>query len=41
LYDLRAVPFDEIGRILGQSTDATKMVVGRAREGSGRPSGRR
>ncbi|MER5532540.1 hypothetical protein [Streptomyces mirabilis] len=43
LYDLCVVPFDGIGRILGQFTDATKMVVGRARreEGCGRSSGRR
>ena len=31
LHDLFAVPFDEIGRILGNSTDATKMLASRAR----------
>ncbi|MEV8630776.1 sigma-70 family RNA polymerase sigma factor [Streptosporangium sp. NPDC051023] len=31
LHDLFAVPFDEIGRILGKSTDATKMLTSRAR----------
>ncbi|TMR91047.1 sigma-70 family RNA polymerase sigma factor [Nonomuraea basaltis] len=31
LHDLFAVPFDEIGRILGKSTDATKMLASRAR----------
>ncbi|TDV57855.1 sigma-70 family RNA polymerase sigma factor [Actinophytocola oryzae] len=31
LHDLFAVPFDEIGRILGRSTDATKMLASRAR----------
>jgi RNA polymerase sigma-70 factor (ECF subfamily) len=31
LHDLFAVPFDEIGRILGKSTDATKMIASRAR----------
>ena len=31
LHDLFAVPFDEIGRILGKSADATKMMTSRAR----------
>ncbi|QKW08286.1 sigma-70 family RNA polymerase sigma factor [Streptomyces sp. NA04227] len=31
LHDLFAVPFNEIGRILGKSTDATKMLASRAR----------
>ncbi|MGW3493005.1 sigma-70 family RNA polymerase sigma factor [Streptomyces sp. NPDC001020] len=31
LHDLFAVPFDEIGRILGKSTSATKMLASRAR----------
>ncbi|WP_199545692.1 sigma-70 family RNA polymerase sigma factor [Streptomyces sp. N35] len=31
LHDLFAVPFDEIGRILGKSTDAAKMMASRAR----------
>lgn len=31
LHDLFAVPFDEIGRILGRSTGATKMLASRAR----------
>ncbi|MFF0106044.1 sigma-70 family RNA polymerase sigma factor [Streptomyces hirsutus] len=31
LHDLFAVPFDEIGRILGKSTNATKMLASRAR----------
>ncbi|MFI6941870.1 sigma-70 family RNA polymerase sigma factor [Streptomyces sp. NPDC050418] len=31
LHDLFAVPFDEIARILGKSTDATKMLASRAR----------
>ncbi|OPC83976.1 RNA polymerase subunit sigma-70 [Embleya scabrispora] len=31
LHDLFAVPFDEIGRILGKSADATKMLASRAR----------
>ncbi|MFF0312614.1 sigma-70 family RNA polymerase sigma factor [Streptosporangium sp. NPDC004379] len=40
LHDLFAVPFDEIGRILGRSADATKMLASRARRkvrGTGRP----
>ena len=32
LHDLFAVPFDEIGRILGKSTDAAKMIASRARK---------
>lgn len=42
LHDLFAVPFDEIGRILGKSTDATKMLASRARRkirATGRPTG--
>jgi RNA polymerase sigma-70 factor (ECF subfamily) len=31
LHDLFGVPFDEIGQILGRSTDATKMLASRAR----------
>ncbi|MGH6657224.1 MAG: sigma-70 family RNA polymerase sigma factor [Actinocrinis sp.] len=31
LHDLFAVPFDEIGRILGKSADAAKMTASRAR----------
>ncbi|MBF9070718.1 sigma-70 family RNA polymerase sigma factor [Streptacidiphilus fuscans] len=31
LHDLFAVPFDEIGTILGKSTDAAKMLASRAR----------
>ncbi len=31
LHDLFAVPFDEVGQILGKSTDATKMLASRAR----------
>ncbi|NEA35745.1 sigma-70 family RNA polymerase sigma factor [Streptomyces sp. SID13031] len=31
LHDLFAVPYDEIGQILGKSTDATKMLASRAR----------
>jgi RNA polymerase sigma-70 factor (ECF subfamily) len=31
LHDLFAVPFDEIGPIIGKSTDATKMIASRAR----------
>ncbi|WP_405608953.1 sigma-70 family RNA polymerase sigma factor [Streptomyces sp. NBC_01511] len=31
LHDMFAVPFDEIGRIVGRSTDATKMLASRAR----------
>ncbi|MEW2329667.1 hypothetical protein AB0880_17860 [Micromonospora chersina] len=44
LHFLFAVPFDEIGRILGKSTDATKMLAsaaGRCRRlpGGGSPHG--
>jgi RNA polymerase sigma-70 factor (ECF subfamily) len=41
LHDLFAVPFDEIGQILGRSTDATKMLASRARRkvrANGRPA---
>ena len=41
LHDLFAVSFDEIGRILGKSTDAAKMLASRARrkvQGAERPS---
>ena len=31
LHDMFAVPFEEIGQILGKSTDATKMLASRAR----------
>jgi RNA polymerase sigma factor (sigma-70 family) len=31
LHDMFAVPFDDIARILGRSTDATKMLASRAR----------
>jgi RNA polymerase sigma factor (sigma-70 family) len=31
LHDMFAVPFDEIGQIIGRSTDATKMLASRAR----------
>ncbi|SCX93902.1 RNA polymerase sigma-70 factor, ECF subfamily [Streptomyces sp. 136MFCol5.1] len=31
LHDMFAVPFEEIGRIIGRSTDATKMLASRAR----------
>ncbi|MFI9113552.1 sigma-70 family RNA polymerase sigma factor [Streptomyces venezuelae] len=31
LHDMFAVPFADIGRILGKSTDATKMIASRAR----------
>ncbi|MFB6704009.1 sigma-70 family RNA polymerase sigma factor [Streptomyces sp. NPDC056333] len=31
LHDIFAVPFEEIGRIIGRSTDATKMLASRAR----------
>ncbi|MFC9621285.1 sigma-70 family RNA polymerase sigma factor [Streptomyces sp. NPDC056930] len=42
LHDLFAVPFDEIGRILGKSTDAAKMLASRARrkvQATERPTG--
>jgi RNA polymerase sigma factor (sigma-70 family) len=31
LHDMFAVPFEEIGRIIGRTTDATKMLTSRAR----------
>ncbi|MGW5353894.1 sigma-70 family RNA polymerase sigma factor [Streptomyces sp. NPDC004031] len=31
LHDMFAVPFDEVGQILGRSTDAAKMLASRAR----------
>ncbi|WP_086722296.1 sigma-70 family RNA polymerase sigma factor [Streptomyces carpinensis] len=42
LHDLFAVPFDEIGKILGKSTAAAKMLASRARrkvQATERPSG--
>ncbi|MEV4534330.1 sigma-70 family RNA polymerase sigma factor [Asanoa sp. NPDC049518] len=42
LHDLFAVPFDEIGQIIGRSTDATKMLASRARRkvgGTSHPAG--
>ncbi|MBE1587307.1 sigma-70 family RNA polymerase sigma factor [Nonomuraea angiospora] len=41
LHDLFGVPFEEIGRILGRSADATKMLASRARRkmrGTDRPA---
>ena len=41
LHDMFAVPFDEIGQIIGRSTDATKMLASRARrkvQGTHRPT---
>lgn len=41
LHDMFAVSFDEIGQILGKSTDATKMLASRARrkvQGTHRPA---
>lgn len=41
LHDMFAVPFAEIGEIIGRSTDATKMLASRARrkvQGSARPT---
>lgn len=41
LHDMFAVPFAEIGQIIGKSTDATKMLASRARrkvQGSPRPT---
>ncbi|MFI6887046.1 sigma-70 family RNA polymerase sigma factor [Streptosporangium canum] len=41
LHDLFAVPFDEIGQILGRSTAAAKMLASRARrkvQGAGQPT---
>ena len=43
LHDMFAVPFAEIGQILGRSTDATKMLASRARrkvQDTPRPTGR-
>src|SRR4029453_3874668 len=31
LHDLFGVPFDEVGRLVGRSTDAAKMLASRAR----------
>ncbi|MFD4750843.1 sigma-70 family RNA polymerase sigma factor [Streptomyces rubiginosohelvolus] len=42
LHDMFAIPFQEVGRILGKSTAATKMVASRARRkvhASDRPAG--
>ncbi|GAA2333644.1 sigma-70 family RNA polymerase sigma factor [Streptomyces kunmingensis] len=42
LHDMFAVPFQDIGQILGRSTDATKMVASRARrkiQAKDRPAG--
>ncbi|GMA23649.1 DNA-directed RNA polymerase sigma-70 factor [Luteimicrobium album] len=44
LHDMFAVPFEEIGRVLDKSTDATKMLASRARrkvQGTPQPSDRR
>lgn len=44
LHDVFGLPFEEIGQVLGKSTDASKMVASRARRkvrGAGRPSGAR
>jgi RNA polymerase sigma factor (sigma-70 family) len=41
LHDMFAVSFDEIGQILGRSSDAAKMLASRARrkvQGTGRPA---
>ncbi len=41
LHDMFAVPFEEIGQILGKSTDASKMLASRARrkvQGAERPA---
>ncbi|WP_203782988.1 sigma-70 family RNA polymerase sigma factor [Paractinoplanes rishiriensis] len=41
LHDLFAVPFDDIGQIIGRSADATKMLASRARrkvQGTPRPA---
>jgi RNA polymerase sigma factor (sigma-70 family) len=41
LHDLFAVPYEEIGQILGKSTDATKMLASRARrkiQGTSQPT---
>ena len=42
LHDMFAVPFAEIGEIIGRSTDATKMLASRARrkvQGTSPPAG--
>ena len=44
LHDMFAVPFEEIGQIIGRSTDATKMLASRARRkvrGTPRPADER
>ena len=44
LHDMFAVPFEEIGQILGTSTDAAKMLASRARrkvQGTSRPTAER
>ncbi len=44
LHDMFAVPFEEIGQIIGKSTDATKMLASRARrkvQDPQRPTGER
>ena len=44
LHDMFAVPFEEIGQIIGRSTDATKMLASRARrkvQGTPRPTDER
>ena len=44
LHDMFAVPFEEIGQIIGRSTDATKMLASRARrkvQGPHRPTDER
>ncbi|ORM26823.1 sigma-70 family RNA polymerase sigma factor [Williamsia sp. 1135] len=44
LHDMFAVPFAEIGEIIGRSTNATKMLASRARQkvkGADHPTGRR
>ncbi len=44
LHDMFAVPFEEIGQILGRSTDAAKMLASRARrkvQGTPRPTDER
>ncbi len=41
LHDMFAVPFEEIGQIIGRSTDAAKMLTSRARrkvQGTSRPA---
>jgi RNA polymerase sigma factor (sigma-70 family) len=44
LHDMFAVPFDEIGQIIGKSTDSAKMLASRARrkvQGTPRPTDER